>query len=87
MAETIDSLKKENEMLIKQTDRIDKFDLDKEIGLNPKDDKVYDRTMEIVIKMPKMISELNGLKTELKLTGKQEVDEAPFIETVAETRR
>jgi len=75
-------------MLIKQTNRINKFDLDREIGLNAKEDKVYDRTMDIVIKMPKMISELNALKAELKLSGNEEKDKlkVPFIETIAKDR-
>jgi hypothetical protein len=67
-----------------QTKRLDKFELDKEIGQNPKEDKVYDRVMEIVVKMPKMISDIHALRKELGITNKQ-IEEA-FVDGIAEKR-
>ncbi|MES2382391.1 MAG: hypothetical protein V4538_15195 [Bacteroidota bacterium] len=71
-----------------QAKRLDKFDLDKEIGSNSKEDKVYDRTLDIVVKMPKMISELNSLKSELKLTGNEDEDKKnkAFVDNIAQSR-
>lgn len=67
-----------------QTNRLNIFDLDKEIGQNPKDDKVYDRVMEIVVKMPKMISDIHALRKELGITNTQ-IEEA-FVDGIAEKR-
>jgi len=67
-----------------QSKRLNKFDLDKEIGSNPKDDKVYDRVMEIVVKMPKMISDIHALRKELGITNNQ-IEEA-FVDGIAEKR-
>jgi len=67
-----------------QTARLNVFDLKHEIGQNPKDDKVYDRVMEIVVKMPKMISDIHSLRKELGITNKQ-IEEA-FVEGIAEKR-
>ena len=67
-----------------QTKRLDKFNLDTEIGQNPKDDKVYDRVMEIVVKMPKMISDINSLRSELKITKQEE--EETFVDSIAKSR-
>lgn len=66
------------------TGRLDKFELDKEIGQNPKEDKVYDRVMEIVVKMPKMISDIYALRKELGITNTQ-IEEA-FVDGIAEKR-
>lgn len=66
------------------TGRLDKFDIDKEIGQNPKEDKVYDRVMEIVVKMPKMISDIHALRKELGITN-QQIEEA-FVDGIAERR-
>lgn len=68
-----------------QAKRLDKFNLESEIGQNAKEDKVYDRTMDMVIKMPKMISDINSLRKELGLTNTQ-LEEA-FIDGIAETRK
>ena len=75
-------------MLSQQTKRLNKFELDKEIGSNSKEDKVYDRTMDIVIKMPKMISELNSLKAELKIIGSEDEDKKnkAFVDNIAQNR-
>lgn len=67
-----------------QTQRLNKFDIDKEIGQNPKDDKIYDRVMDIVIKMPKIISDINSLRKELSISNNQ-IEEA-FIDGIAEKR-
>jgi hypothetical protein len=68
-----------------QTKRLNKFEIDKEIGQNPKEDKVYDRTMDIFSGMPKIISEINRLRIELSITNK-EIEES-FIDGIAETRK
>lgn len=75
-------------MLTQQTKRLNKFDLEKEISVNAKEDKMYERTMDIVVKMPKMISELTALKTELKITGNEEDDKRnkPFVDGIAKSR-
>lgn len=67
-----------------QTKRLSKFDLEKEIGVNAKEDKVYDRTMDIVVKMPKMISDINTLRKELNISNNQ-IEEA-FTDGIAEKR-
>lgn len=67
-----------------QTKRLNKFDLDKEIATNPKDDKVYDRTMSIVDSMAKMIKEIKILREELGISHK-EIEEA-FVDGIAEKR-
>lgn len=76
-------------MLSQQTKRLNKFDLEREISQKSKEDKVYERTMDIVIKMPKMISELNALRSEMKLSGdeRKDTEDMPFIESIAETRK
>lgn len=68
-----------------QTKRLNKFDLEKEIGQDPKEDKIYDRTMDIVVKMPKMILDINSLRKELGITNK-EIEES-FIDGIADTRK
>lgn len=67
-----------------QSKKLKTFELDKEIGSNPKDDKVYDRVMEIVVKMPKMISDIYALRKELGITNTQ-IEEA-FVDGIAEKR-
>lgn len=69
-----------------QSKRIGKFNLDTEIETNSKEDKVYDRTMAIVEKMPKMISEINSLRKELGLTNKLVSDEV-FADSIAKERK
>lgn len=78
-----------NSIVNQQVDILSDFRLKDEIIKNPKDDKAYDRTKAIWEGMKGMITDLNGLKSELKLTGNQKADEknVPFIETVAETRK
>lgn len=67
-----------------QTKRLEIFNLDKEIAVNPKDDKIYDRTMGIVDSMPKMIKDIKSLREELGIKQK-EIEEA-FIDGIAEKR-
>ena len=54
-----------------QTNRLNKFNLDSEITKDAKEDKVYDRTMAIVKELPKMISDINGLRKELNIGTKE----------------
>lgn len=72
-------------IISQQTKRLDKFNIDNEIGKNPKEEKVYDRTMDIVSGMPKMISEIHRLRAELGITNK-EIEES-FVDGIAETRK
>jgi len=67
-----------------QSKRLNKFDLEHEIGQNSKEDKIYDRTMDIVVKMPKMISDIHSLRKELAITNSQ-IEEA-FVDGIAEKR-
>lgn len=62
------------------------FKLKDEITKNPKDDKFYDRVKAIGEGLAEMILGLKNLKTELKIS-KDEDDDKPFIETVAQTRK
>lgn len=77
-----------NKIVNQQIKRLNAFDLDTEISQNPKDDKVYDRTKAIWEGLKGMISDLNALKSELKISGNEDKDskKVPFIETVATTR-
>jgi hypothetical protein len=77
-----------NKIVNQQVDRLNKFNLESEISQNAKEDKVYDRTKAIWEGLRGMISDLNILKAELKITGNEERDgkKVPFIETVAEPR-
>ena len=67
-----------------QTKILDKFSFDVEIIKTAKDDKFYDRVSDIVVKMPKTIAEINNLRTELKITKKEE--ESAFVDGIAEKR-
>ncbi len=67
-----------------QTKRLNKFNLDTEITKDAKEDKVYDRTMDIIVKMPKMIGDIHSLRKELGITNKQ-IEEA-FVDGIAEKR-
>lgn len=68
-----------------QAKRLDKFTLETEIIKEDKADKVYDRTMDIVVKMPKMISDIHSLRKELGISNAQ-LEEA-FTDGIAERRR
>jgi hypothetical protein len=64
-----------NRIVNQQIDRLNSFDLDTEIKQDPKTDKVYDRTQAIWEKLPKLISELNSLRFELKIDEGEEEKE------------
>lgn len=68
-----------------QSKRLKKFNLDTEIVKDAKEDKVYDRTMDIVVKMPKMITDLISLRDQLKISNK-EIQEA-FVDSIAQPRK
>lgn len=73
----------------KQIDIVKAFDLGTEIKKSPKDDKYYDRVKAIGEGLKSMISDLKALKTELKLTQKDDEENesaGSFIEGFAETR-
>lgn len=55
---------------------LNKFDLDTEIGQNPKDDKKYDRTKSLWEGLKPMIVELKNLKVELGITSLEEEKES-----------
>lgn len=69
-----------------QTKRLNKFNIETEIAKDSKEDKIYDRTMDIVVKMPKMITDINSLRKELGLTNKN-IQEEVFVDSIAETRK
>ena len=78
----------QNKIVNQQIDLLDKFSLETEIKLNPKEDKFYDRAMSLSDNMPKTIASLNALKTELKITGNEDKDKrsVPLAERLAESR-
>mgnify|MGYP007031198104 CR=1 FL=1 len=61
-------------MLNQQVDYLDKFELQKEIGVNPKEDKIYDRAMDLFEKLTGNASKLNNLRIELSLSGDEKKD-------------
>lgn len=77
-----------NKIVNQQVDVLSKFSLSEEITKNPKDDKYYDRTKGLWEGLKGMILDLNGLKSELRLSGDENKDSrnVPFIETVATKR-
>lgn len=68
-----------NKILYQQIEYLENFDLKKEIGANPKEDKVYDRVNGIWKELPKMILECRTLKQELKITSDEEEKELSKI--------
>lgn len=61
-------------MLNQHIDYLDKFDLQKEIGSSPKEDKIYDRAMDLFEKLTLNASKLNTLRIELSLSGDEKKD-------------
>lgn len=61
-------------MLNQQVDYLDKFKLEDEIKLNPKEDKIYERSMDLFEKLTSNASKLNILRIELSLTGDEKKD-------------
>lgn len=58
-----------------QIEYLEGFDLRKEIGANPKEDKVYDRVKGIWEGMKTMILDCRSLKQELSVTNEEEEKE------------
>lgn len=65
-----------SKILYQQIEYLEKFDLKKQIGENPKDDKIYDRTKGIWEGLKTMIMDCRALKSELKVSSAEE--EAEF---------
>jgi hypothetical protein len=63
-----------NRIVNQQVDYLNQFELAKEIGVSPKDDKVYDRAKGIWEGLKTLIGDLNALKTELGLRDEEEYD-------------
>lgn len=61
-------------ILNQQNDFLLKFDLAKEIAVNPKDDKIYDRAIDIFEKLTANATKLNNLYSELGLSGDEKKD-------------
>lgn len=57
-------------MVESQTHRLNKFNLETEIGKDAKEDKIYDRTMGIVKEFPKLLTEVSALRKELGIERK-----------------
>lgn len=62
-------------ILYQQIEYLEGFDLKKEIGANPKEDKVYDRVKGIWEGMKTMILDCKTLKQELKVSFEEEEKE------------
>lgn len=65
-----------SKILYQQIEYLENFDLKKEIGANPKEDKVYDRVKGIWEGLKSMIIDCRLLKQELKITPDEEEREA-----------
>ncbi len=75
-------------ILNQQVDYLANFQIASKIGGKASDDATFARTQGIWENLPKMISSLNELKIELKITKDDEADYGtPFIESVAQTRK
>lgn len=61
-------------LLNQQIDFLDKFDFENEIKSNPKEDKIYDRAMDVYEKMTSNASKINSLRIELNLSGDERKD-------------
>lgn len=61
-------------VLNQQVDYLDKFDFAKEIGVSPKEDKIYDRAMDVFEKLTGNATKLNNLRKEINLTGDETKD-------------
>lgn len=62
-------------IMYQQIEYLEGFDLKKEIGANPKEDKVYDRVKGIWEGMKTMILDCRSLKQELSVTNEEEEKE------------
>lgn len=61
-----------NRIVNQQVDYLNKFNLEKEIGQNPKDDKVYDRAKGLWESLKTITTDLRSLKSELGLNDEDE---------------
>jgi hypothetical protein len=61
-------------VLNQQVDYLDRFDFAKEIGVSPKEDKVYDRAMDVFEKLTGNATKLNNLRKDFGLTGDEGKD-------------
>jgi len=66
-------------ILYQQIEYLENFDLKKEIGANPKEDKVYDRVKGIWEGLKTMIIDCRTLKQELKISAEEEDKEMKRI--------
>jgi hypothetical protein len=75
-------------ILNQQVDYLDKFNIETEINVNPKEDKVYDRAIAIFERMPDNAKTINNLKIDLGLSGdqKKDTERKPFNDRIAESR-
>ena len=77
-------------ILNQQVNYLNGFVLKSEIGLDPKSDKTYERAEKIWGSLQKLASELNILRSELKLSGNENEDldkRVSFIATIAQDRK
>lgn len=77
-----------NKIVNQQVDALNDFNILTEISQNPKEEKKYDRIKSIWEGLKVMITDLNALKLELKITGDENKDKRKltFIESLAEKR-
>lgn len=68
-----------NKILYQQIEYLESFNLKEQIGGNPKDDKVYERTTKIWEGLKTMIMDCRQLKTELQITSDEEEKELKKI--------
>lgn len=76
-----------NKIVNQQVDILNDFKIKEKMSTSSKEDPTYDRVEAIWLKLSPMLTSLNALKIELKISGKDDDDDANFIETLAETRR
>lgn len=68
-----------NKILYQQIEYLEKFNLKEQIGGNPKDDKIYERTTKIWEGLKTMIMDCRQLKSELQITSDEEEKEMKKI--------
>ncbi len=78
-----------NSIVNQQVDLLNTFILKDKIDESKKESAYYDRAKGIWEGLKGMITDLNSLKADLKITGDESYDnkDVPFIETVAQTRK
>jgi len=62
-----------------QIDQLLKFDIAKELGANPKEDKTYERMNAIAKDLPDTLERLDDLRKKLEVTPKDEEDNAKIV--------